>query len=424
MHACCNQQKNWRVLPHEATGAHSCSLVGFKQRSCCDTTFKLKCVEPHTTVSILAKSSRHATRAQLAPSPSRTTYCNGGTRLVEFNCATSLTARGSHVMPSRTLRYRCDSFAIAIRFRSLASCQMAAAMFRLRFRAAMIFQLAPSHRFRIMKSTTVGTSALSSPPSMSKKAPFPDEPPRVMSKIWRLRHINWCMMCGDMCFVVHRADFSRCSLPANCWETTQKNSTESRLSVVVDRSLTLGVALAPFLPTVASNVSPNRRALFPPPAPYGSAQEARSGHTAVRARVTFKAHTQKNQDIQNTSAPHCALRANERWIALSYWLQLSRFEKQATSCSELHITNVQEKGTMFMVLRTFLREGLKQVRAMSTLRSLDPLLLQLRHVCTPEIEFTSLTSHHLLTSERTRQREGVSRSREGVKFILMRWARL
>ena len=159
-----------------------------------------------------------------------------------------------------------------------------------------------------------------------------------MSKIWRLRYINWCMMCGDMCFVAHRTDFSRSSLPATAGKQQKKNSTESRLSVVVDRSLTLGVALAPFLPTVASNVSPNRRALFPPPAPYGSAQEARSGHTAVRARVMFKAHT--NEDIQNTFAPHCALRANERWIALSYWLQLSRFEKYATSCCELHITTV------------------------------------------------------------------------------------
>ena len=133
MHACCNQQKNWRVLPHEATGAHSCSLVGFKQRSCCDTTFKLKCVEPHTTVSILAKSARHATRSQPAPSPSRATKCSGGTHLVQLNCATSLTARGSHVMPTRTLKYRCDSFAIAIRFRSFATCQMAAACFAFDF---------------------------------------------------------------------------------------------------------------------------------------------------------------------------------------------------------------------------------------------------------------------------------------------------
>ena len=79
------------------------------------------------------KSSRHATRGQRAPSPNRTTYCKGGTRLVECNCAISPTARGSHVMTLRTLRYRCDHFAIAFRFRSVASCQMAAACFAFDF---------------------------------------------------------------------------------------------------------------------------------------------------------------------------------------------------------------------------------------------------------------------------------------------------
>ena len=45
-------------------------------------------------------------------------------------------------------------------------------MFRLRFRAAMIFELAPSDRFRMMKNTTVRTSAVSSSFKFVKKLRF------------------------------------------------------------------------------------------------------------------------------------------------------------------------------------------------------------------------------------------------------------
>ena len=58
-----------------------------------------------------------------------------------------------------------------------------------------------------------------------------------------------------MCFVANRSDFSSCSIPATVGKTTEKNSTESRLFVVVDHTWILGVALASFLLTVASNVS-------------------------------------------------------------------------------------------------------------------------------------------------------------------------
>ena len=108
--------------------------------------------------------------------------------------------------------------------------------------------------------------------------PFLDELWRIMSKIWRLlrctsavrrmlRNTKFCKFIDETCFVVKCTHLNLSfailpfllSLQCNCWRTTEKYSTGTRLSRVVDCWLIRGVALASFLPTTASNVTPNRR---------------------------------------------------------------------------------------------------------------------------------------------------------------------
>ena len=99
-----------------------------------------------------------------------------------------------------------------------------------------------------------------------------------------------------MCFVANRTDFSSCSISATVGKQQKRNSTESRLFVVVDHAWILGVALASFLLNVALNVS---MLFFAPPAPHRSPQKARSGQTAGRVCATFKAHTKKPRFSEN-----------------------------------------------------------------------------------------------------------------------------
>ena len=80
---------------------------------------------------------------------------------------------------------------------------------------------------------------------------------------------------------------SRC-----CRQTTERNSTESRLFVVVDHHLDPWrcVGIVP-----ADRGVKRVHAFFAPPAPHCSPQKARSGQTAGRVCATFKAHTKKTK---------------------------------------------------------------------------------------------------------------------------------
>ena len=164
-----------------------------------------------------------------------------------------------------------------------------------------------------------GHSGLVQPSKYVKKAPFPDEPPRVMSKIWRLRYINWCMMCGDMCFVVHRADFSRSSLATTAGRqhkrTRRSHGCPSSWTALRPLALRWHRSCRPWRQTCRQIDERFFRLLL-----LMVGRKKREVGTLLFAPASLSKRThKKNQDIQNTFAPHCALRANERCIALSFW---------------------------------------------------------------------------------------------------------
>ena len=138
-----------------------------------------------------------------------------------------------------------------------------------------------------------------------QKAQFANEPRRAVSKIWRLlrsthvvrrmlRYIDWCILC-----VVVRASVPTVPISAVAAfplvSANNRKELDGVTAVVVDHHLD---------PWRCVGIVPAERgvtrvhAIFAPPAPHRSPQKARSGHTAVRARATFKAHTNKPRDTE------------------------------------------------------------------------------------------------------------------------------
>ena len=104
----------------------------------------------------------------------------------------------------------------------------------------------------------------------------------------------WCYVLRCQPYRLQQQQHSR-----YCRQITGRNSTESRLFVVVDHHLDPWrcVGIVP-----AERYVKRVHAIFAPPAPHRSPHKARSGHTAVRARATFKAHTNKPRDTEKTFA--------------------------------------------------------------------------------------------------------------------------
>ena len=131
-----------------------------------------------------------------------------------------------------------------------------------------------------------------------------------MSKIWTLlrsthvirrmlRYINWCILFVVICASLTTVPiFSSSSVPATVDKQQTRNSTESRLFVVVDHTWVLGVALASFLLNVKLNVSLLFLRLL-------LLIVRRKRREVGRLLVAFAPHskrTQKNQDTQKTFA--------------------------------------------------------------------------------------------------------------------------
>ena len=91
------------------------------------------------------------------------------------------------------------------------------------------------------------------------------------------------IVCGDLCYVANRTDFSSCSIPATVGKQQKRTRRNHGCSSSWTTTWILGVALASFLLTVALNVSSSFR----------RAAKARSAQTAGRVCATFKARTKK-----------------------------------------------------------------------------------------------------------------------------------
>ena len=160
--------------------------------------------------------------------------------------------------------------------------------FRFRFRAALIIELAPSDRYRMLKNKTVRTPAFSIAQNMSKTQ-FANELRRVMSKIWRLlgsthvvlrmlRYINWCLLFVVICATLPTVPIS--AVAAFPLLSANNRKELDGITAVRRRGPPLGSLALRWH--------------------RSSPQKARSGQTAGRVCATFKAHTKKN--IQKTFA--------------------------------------------------------------------------------------------------------------------------